>query len=111
MRMMMPKNARGAGRLAGAAAEAEIEVPHDLPRRQERTVLERTHEVDTPARRVRLGTQLEVRRARGETEPAVHAGVELLVLDEAHRVTARASLFPRAGRDNVASGRRRSAGG
>src|SRR5437870_52166 len=96
------RHARGAGRLACPAAEAEIEVPHDLPRRPERALLERAHEMDASARRVRLRAELEVGRARREAEPAVHAGIELLVVDEAHRQPARASLFPHAGRDNVA---------
>src|SRR5207249_817349 len=48
-----------------------------------------------------LRAELEVGRARREAEPAVHAGVELLVLDEAHRQPARGSLFPHADRDNV----------
>ena len=68
---------RHAGRtrgLAGAAAEAEIEMPDHLRRRLEPAVLERAHQVDAAARRVRLGAELDVRRAGGQAEPAVDAG-------------------------------------
>src|SRR5207249_10065874 len=78
------RHAGRTGGLAGSATEAEVEVAHHLRRRLQRTVLERPHETDAPARRVRLGAELDVRRACREAEPPVHAGGELLGLDEAH---------------------------
>ena len=58
---------------------------HDLGRRLEASLLERAHEVDAAARRVGLGAQLEVRRAGGLAEAAVHAGEQLVDVDEALR--------------------------
>src|SRR5258706_8232018 len=74
---------RWARRLAGAAAEAKIEMPHHVRRHRQRSLLEALHEIDAPARRIHFGTQLDVCRACRQAQPAVHAVEKLIVLDEA----------------------------
>jgi hypothetical protein len=71
------RHARGAHRLARAAAEAEIEVVDEVVARLDPPLREPAHQVEAAARRVRLDLQLTVRRARGEAEAAVNAGVEI----------------------------------
>ena len=66
-------NARGAGRLAGPAIEAELEVlAHARPHRQP-TVGDRPHQVDSSARAVVLVASLDVGRTARRAEPAVDA--------------------------------------
>src|SRR5204863_9665106 len=76
-------DARWARRLARAAAEAEVQVPDDLGRGRELALFQRADQVDAAARRVGLHAELDVGRTRGEAEPAVDAGEELLARDEA----------------------------
>src|SRR5207302_818720 len=63
----------GTGRFAGAAAEAEIDVPHGGVAQREPTVLNGAHEVDAAAGRIVLVAGLQISRAGGQTEPAVDA--------------------------------------
>ena len=76
-------HARRAGRLAGPAPEAQIEMARDVGRHPDGAVLQRLHEIDPPARRIHLGTELAVGRAGAQTEAAMDAVEKLLVLDEA----------------------------
>jgi hypothetical protein len=71
------RHARRARRLARPAAEAEVEMrARRGVARRDRPRLDRPHEGDAPARRVGLGSELDVRRARLVAEAAVHARPE-----------------------------------
>ena len=70
---------------ARAAAETEIQMAHDLGRWLEASLLHRPHEMDAAAWRVCFRAELDVGRAGGLAETAVHAGEELVDVDEAHR--------------------------
>ena len=78
-------DAAGTGGLAGAAAEAKVDVAHGGVGQRQAAVLERAHEVDSAAGRVVLVAGLQVGRARGKAEAAVDAGKRLVVIEEACR--------------------------
>ena len=69
-------HARGAGRFASAAGQAQADVLH-VGRRDRRAVGHLHHLVDAAARRIHLQTQLAIRRAGVEAEPAMHATVQV----------------------------------
>jgi hypothetical protein len=73
-------------------------MPRDFVRRLERAGGEPAHELDAPTRRIGLGAELDVRRARCEAEPAVHARVERRLVDRHAPVVSEArsrrALFP-----------------
>src|SRR5262249_37906148 len=71
-------HARGAHRLAGAAAEAEIEMRDRGVAQLEPSLRERLHDEDAAARRVHLGAEDGERGAVREAEAAVDAGVHAL---------------------------------
>src|SRR5215472_16101626 len=71
-------DARGAHRLAGATAEAEIEVRDGGVAQLEPAFCERLHDEDAAARRVHLGAEDREGGAVGEAEAAVHAAVYAL---------------------------------
>ena len=71
-------HARGTHGLAGAAAEAEIQVRGGGVGQGDASLGQRLDQENAPARRVHLGAQLGERRAVGEAEPAVHAAVDTL---------------------------------
>ena len=74
-------DARRAGRLAGPAIEAELEVPADVGPHRQPAVGHGPHQVDPPARAVVLVAGLDVRRAARRAEAAVDAFLEVPVVD------------------------------
>ena len=75
-------HARWAGRLAGAAGKAEVEVPYGLAGRRDSPVLQCPHQVYSSAWRVRFETRVEVSWAGRETEAAVDALEEAFLWNE-----------------------------
>ena len=72
------RDAGRAGRLAGAAAQAEIEMGNRGVGQVDPALGERLDQHDAAARRVHLRPELGEGRAVGEAEPAVHAAVHAL---------------------------------
>ncbi len=66
-------HARGAGGLAGAAAQAMVEVLEQRVAGRDARLGEAAHEVEAPARRVGLELERAVGRAGGQAQPAVDA--------------------------------------
>ena len=70
------RHAGGTGRLAGATAEAEIQVARHGGREPDPVLGRRAHEIDPAARRVHLLAEDAVGRALRQADPAVHAGAQ-----------------------------------
>src|SRR5262245_56136731 len=68
-------HARRARGLARHAPQARVEVPDDRVRYRDSPFAPRLHQDDAPARRVHLLSEQQITWTRGETEPAVNAGV------------------------------------
>ena len=78
-------HARGAGRLARPAVEAQLQMPLERPVGFEPAVGHQPHQVDPAARAVVLVAQFGVRRARRRTQAAVDAVEKQVVVDGAAR--------------------------
>src|SRR6266700_265394 len=70
------RHPRWADRLAGAAAEAEIEMRLGRLRQGDAPLGQRLDQHDAAARRVHLGAEDREGRAIGEAEPAMHAAID-----------------------------------
>ena len=69
----------GAGRLAGAAAQAQVEMPgHVGVLRRQRALVHLPHQHDPPARAVRLAARFQIGRAGRQAQAAVDAGHQVL---------------------------------
>jgi len=87
----------GAGGRARKAPEAVVHLPREARGRLQLAVGDRAHERDPPPRRMALPARLEVRGARGQAQPAVHALLEHRVVERAQEVRLRAhgsKIFP-----------------
>ena len=69
-------HARGAGRHAGEAGKAAVDVLHDLLRRGFAALEHLLDQVDAPARAVEFVAEFEIGRAGRGAEPAMHAGAQ-----------------------------------
>ena len=85
-------HARGAGRLATAAIEAQVEMLGDFARQFEPSVDNRAHQVNPPAGTVVFVSRLEIRRAGGRAQATVHAIEKELVRDTGARRRSDASF-------------------
>ncbi len=75
------RDCRRAGRLAGAAAQAQVQMPrHVSIRGRQRSFVHFPHQHDPPARAVRLAPRFQIRRAGREAEAAVNAGHQILFM-------------------------------
>ncbi len=79
-------HARGTGRLAGAAVEAQLQVPAHFAGQLQAAIGHRAHQIDAAARAVVLVPQLHIRRAAGRAQAAVDAIEKQLVVDARARV-------------------------
>ena len=110
------RDARGAGRDAGHAAEAAVEVLDDRPVERDRAVQSRLHQLDSAARRVHLLAPEHVRRAGRQAEAAVDAVVDVLAdhagaaLQDAVRVEGARAPRSRSRRNGSGARRRDSCG-
>ena len=68
--------------LAGAAAEAQIDVADGGVAEREASILHGAHEMDATARRIVFVAGFEIGRAGGKAEAAVNARERFLVVEE-----------------------------
>ena len=77
---------RRAGRLAGAAVEAQVHVLDEIGRHAQAPLVHRLDEVHAPARRVHFRAQRAVGGALVQAQPAMDARADLLALRAIHLI-------------------------
>src|SRR5271166_6535925 len=82
-------NARRAGGLATAAAEAQIEMARGVVVELDVCLSERLHQIDSAARRVHLASRHDVGRAGLRAEPAMNAVEQQVVIGNVSNRTRR----------------------
>src|SRR5271155_3850214 len=82
-------NARRAGGLATAAAEAQIKMARGVVVEHDASFGDRLHQIDSAARRVHLASRHDVGRARLRAKPAMNAVEEQVVVGDISNPTPR----------------------
>src|SRR5437773_11390781 len=99
-------NPAGTGRLAGAAAQAQVNVPHRGSADWQPPVLDGAHEINAPTGGIIFVAGFQIGRAGREAKTTVNAGQRLVVVEETFRQSTAFSRLTEGELRGVHSGKR-----